>query len=1067
MELENSQNNALAKLPMLKLGEYEMWEIRIKQYFQIQDYALWEVIENGNSWVPIPVTAPESGPSIALKMTVPSTTEEKIRFASTPSLANLKFLRSPSVAWLEDKVIQLLGHPNPAAKPVAALGHQVPPPESLAAHKKRGSRCMEQELLQTVREFHAYKQEEGQPVSSYALKMKSYIDNLERLGHPVSLNLAVSLILVSLSKEYDSFVQNYNMHNMGKTVNELHAMLKLLEQTLPKKDVAPALHVIQAGKVQKNKHKKPHMAVKGNQRKGKTKLAYAPERKPTYAPKPKIPPPPKKDNPAKDAIFHQCGEVGHWRRNCLVYLTELLKKKKLSQGASTLGLRGSRKLKPGALSLYVGDGHRATVEAIGEYHLCLPSGLVLISHNFHYAPSITRGIISVSRLYDDGFIDRFDDNILSVSRNNLVYFCAIPRIGIYEIDLSSYNTNDSSMYVVSNKRAELNLDSSILWHCRLGHISKKRIEKLQHDGLLNSTDIKSFEKCVSCMSGKMARKPYSHQVERAKYLLGLIHTDVCGPFRTVSRQGASYFVTFVDEFSRYGYVYLLKHKHEVFETFKVFQKEVENQLGKTIKSLRSDREGEYTSQEFLDHLKDHEIIPHQTPPYTPQHNGVSERRNRTLLDMVCSMMSQTSLPKSFWDYALESVARILNMVPTKNVEKTPYEVWHGQAPKLSYLKVWGCEALVKRDTLTKPDKLEPISIKCIFVGYPKETMRYSFYYPPENKVFVARNAEFFENSLITQEASGSLEDLEIIQEEDTQPSINTSSHHDEDDQEIDEPQSDINPIRKSTRTRRAPDRMCLHVDAEEHELGDLGEPANYKAALLDPESDKWLDAMNVEMQSMKDNEVWDLIDLPHNGKTVSSKWLFKKKTDMDGAIHTFKAHLVAKGFTQTYMVYYKETFSPVADIRAIRILIAIAAFYDYEIWQMDVKTSFLNGHLFEEVYMVQHEGFVNPKFSNRVCKLKRSIYGLKQASRQWNKQFDDEIKKFSFNQNRDEPCVYMKTSGSYVTFLILYVDDILIMRNNIPMLQDVKSYLGRYFAIKDLGEAAYILRIKIYRDRSR
>ncbi|GJX67485.1 retrotransposon protein, putative, ty1-copia subclass [Tanacetum coccineum] len=223
--------------------------------------------------------------------------------------------------------------------------------------------------------------------------------------------------------------------------------------------------------------------------------------------------------------------------------------------------------------------------------------------------------------------------------------------------------------------------------------------------------------------------------------------------------------------------------------------------------------------------------------------------------MVRSMMSQTTLPKSFWDYALETAARILNMVPTKKVQKTPYKVWHGQAPKLSYLKVWGCEALVKRDILTKLDKLEPRSIKCIFVGYPKEIMGYSFYYPPENKVLVARTAEFLENSLITQEASGSLEDLEIIQEEDTHPSINTSSHHEEDDLEIDEPQSDIIPIRRSTRTRHAPDRMCLYVDAEEHELGDLGEPANYKAALLDPESDKWLDAMNMEMQSMKDNEV--------------------------------------------------------------------------------------------------------------------------------------------------------------------------------------------------------------------
>ncbi|GKA20103.1 retrotransposon protein, putative, ty1-copia subclass [Tanacetum coccineum] len=355
-----------------------------------------------------------------------------------------------------------------------------------------------------------------------------------------------------------------------------------------------------------------------------------------------------------------------------------MKKKKLSQGATTSGiftielysfpstswvydmgcgthicittqgLKGSRKLKPGALSLYVGDGHRATVEAIGEFHLCLPSGLVLILHNCHYAPSITRGIILVSRLYKDGFINHFEnDNSITVSRNNLIYFNAILQDDIYEIILSSSNTNDSFMHVVSNKRAKLNLDSALLWHCYLGNISKKRIEKLQHDGLLDSTDIKYFEKCVSCMFGKMARKPYSHQVERATYLLGLIYTDVYGQFKIMSRQGAIYFDTFTDDFNCYGYVYLVKHKHEVFETFKVFQKEVENQLGKTIKSLHFDRGGEYMSQEFLDHLKEHGIIAHRTPPYTPQHNGVSERRNRTLLDMVRSMMSQTTLPKSF------------------------------------------------------------------------------------------------------------------------------------------------------------------------------------------------------------------------------------------------------------------------------------------------------------------------------------------------------------------------------------------------------------------------------------
>ncbi|GJY46641.1 retrotransposon protein, putative, ty1-copia subclass [Tanacetum coccineum] len=375
------------------------------------------------------------------------------------------------------------------------------------------------------------------------------------------------------------------------------------------------------------------------------------------------------------------------------------------------------------------------------------------------------------------------------------------------------------------------------------------------------------------------------------------------------------------------------------------------------------------------------------------------------------------------------------MVLTKKVERTPYEIWHGKALNMSYLRVWGCEALVKRDIL---DKLNPRSIKCIFVGYPKEMMGYYFYYPLENKIFVAQNVKFFENSLMAQEASGShglLESsgsdggLELIHEEDTQPSENTSEIH-----------NDVAPIEV--------------------------EPKNVKV-LIHPEFDKWLEAMNTEMQSMKDNQVWVLLDLPPNGRTVRSKWLFKKKTDMDGNIHTFKARLVAKGYTQTYGVDYGETFSPVADIKAIRILLAIVAFYDYEIWQMDIKTAFLNGHLSEDVYIVQHEAFVDPKHSNKVCKLQRSIYGLKQASRSWNKRFDVEIKKIGFTQNPDEPCVYLKASRSNVVILILYVDDVLLTGNNVTMLQEVKSWLCKCFSMKDLGEAAYILGIKIIHDRSK
>ncbi|GKA35627.1 retrotransposon protein, putative, ty1-copia subclass [Tanacetum coccineum] len=710
-------------------------------------------------------------------------------------------------------------------------------------------------------------EKEGKLVVAYVLKMKGYVEQLERLGYVLPQDLSVGLILNGLTSDFAGFTRNYNMHNMRKTIGELHAMLIEYEKGLPKKAETPQVMAIRSGKIQKANKK----SLKA---KGKGKANGKGKDKQVYIPKPKNPKPSAKEHPAKDDTCHHCKEV--YDTGCGTHIC-----------ITKQGLREARMLEQGALYLYVGNGVRAQVEAIRSFDLVLPNGLVICLDNCHYAPTITRGVVSVHRLVENGFIQCFTDYGILVSKNDVLYFNVIPRDGIYEIDMHNLIQNVNSIYNVSNKRVKHNLGSTYLWHCHLAHISKKRIEKLQHDGLLKLMDDESFDECVH-----------------------------------VSRQGDSYFITFTDDYSRYDYVYLLKHKHEVFETFKVFKNEV------------------------------------LTPPYTPQHNGVSEMRNRTLLDMVRSMMNLTTQPLSFSNYALESATRILNMVPTKKVDKTPYELW-------------------------------AVDIK------------------------------------------------EIQEEEDTTPSEITSNIP----QEVksfeppQSPQEELISIRRSERTHRAPNRLCLNVEAEEHSLGDLGEPANYKTAMLNPESKK-------------------------------SKWIFKKKTDMDGNVHTYKARLVAKGYTQTYLVDYEETLSPVVDIRAIRILISIAALYDYEIWQMDVKTAFLNGYLDVYIYMVQPEGFVDPKHPRKVCKLQRSIYGLKQASRSWNKRFDEEIKRFGFDQNLDEPCVYQKASGSNVTFLILYVDDIIIMGNHIPNLQSVKNYLRKCFSMKDLGEATFILGIKIYRDRS-
>nr|GEU84545.1 hypothetical protein [Tanacetum cinerariifolium] len=328
-----------------------------------------------------------------------------------------------------------------------------------------------------------------------------------------------------------------------------------------------------------------------------------------------------------------------------------------------LGLRRIQKMNKGALDLYVGNDNRAAVEVIGSFNLTLPSIMVLVLDNCHFAPSITRGVISLSHLWDNCFHHEFMNNgVILVYKDNLFYFNDIPRNGIFEIDIHNHISNERSIYTCSNKKSKHNLDYTFLWHCYLSHINKKHIAKLQHNGLLEPTDDESFDVCISSISRKMVRKPLTHASEKTDDLLGLIHSDVCGPFRTTSKEGANYYITFIDNFSRYSYVYLMKHKHEVFEMFKTFQKEVEDQLGKTIKELRSDRG-----------------------------------------------------------------------------------------------------------------------------GYPKETMGYYFYYPIENKIFVARYAEFFESNLISQEASGSTIDFDEIQRQDEQPSDNTSEHQPKDEYDDDDP----------------------------------------------------------------------------------------------------------------------------------------------------------------------------------------------------------------------------------------------------------------------------------------
>ena len=540
--------------------------------------------------------------------------------------------------------------------------------------------------------------------------------------------------------------------------------------------------------------------------------------------------------------------------------------------------------------------------------------------------------------------------------------------------------------------------------------------------------------------------------------------------------GKNYFITFIDDYSRYMYVYLLHNKYEALDAFKVFKAEVDNQCGKQIQIMRSDRGGEYYGRytengqalgPFTKFLQEHGIGAQHTMLGSPNQNGVAERRNRTLVDMVRSMLSNSNLPKFLWTDALKTAMYILNRVPTKVVPKTPFELWKNWKPSLRHMRVWGCPYEVR---IYNPHekKLDPRTLSGFFIGYAETSKGYRFYCPSHStRIVESRNAKFLENDMIS--GRDQFRDLIPIHDHiETQPStsydrlvivhntpqvpisveqpiievpqvaenliedqqVQELPHNLEQTIEPQAPQGEDGPaLRRSTHERKSAIPSDYIVYLQETDIGAENDPETFSQALSCKESDLWYNAMKDELDSIKSNEVWDLVELPQGEKAIGYKWVYKMKRDSLGNIERYKVRLVAKGFTQKEGIDCKETFSPVSKKDSLRIILALVAHFDLELQQMDVKTTFLNSDIEEEVYMEQLEGFFSKEGKHLVCKLKKSIYGLKQASRHWYYKFHGKITSFGFVENPMDQCIYQKVSGSKTCFLVLYVDDILLATN--------------------------------------
>lgn len=277
------------------------------------------------------------------------------------------------------------------------------------------------------------------------------------------------------------------------------------------------------------------------------------------------------------------------------------------------------------------------------------------------------------------------------------------------------------------------------------------------------------------------------------------------------------------------------------------------------------------------------------------------------------------------------------------------------------------------------------------------------------------------------------------------------------------------PVRRSARERKSTisDDFLVYLGESDYDIGHDQDPITFEEEMNIIQLDLWMEAMNDEMRSMFQNKVWELAELPQGSKAIGCKWVDKTKTYSRGNIDRLKARLLAKGFTQREGIDFNETFSPVSTKDSFRVIMASVAHFNLELHQMDVKTTFLNGDLEEEVYMVQPKGFLEKGKEDMVCRLRKSIYGLKQVSRQWFLKFDEVITSFGFVENKMDQCLYLKVSGSKFIFLSLYVDDILLASNDLRLLHDTKQLLSKSCDMKDLGEASFVLGIDICRDRAR
>ena len=688
--------------------------------------------------------------------------------------------------------------------------------------------------------------------------------------------------------------------------------------------------------------------------------------------------------------------------------------------------------------------------------------------NVLYVEGLKHSLLSISQLCDKGYKVNFEANTCTISNENSgkVLFTGKRVNNIYLLDIIK-SCSENECLLSKN-------DESWLWHRRLAHIHTNHLNKLKSKELVSGLPNIKFQNnrlCDACVKGKQIRTSFkSKDMVSSNKALDVLHMDLFGPSRTASLAGNYYALVIVDDFSRYTWTLFLASKNDAYKAFKKLAKVLHNENENRIKQIRSTHGGEFQNAKFDRYCEKHGIIHSYSAPRTPQQNGVVERKNRSLEELARTMLNESGLPKYFWADAVYTASYVLNRTLIRPIlKKTPYELYKGRKPSISHLRVFGCKCFVLNNGKDNLGKFDPKSDEGIHIGYAINGHAYRVYnkrlLAVEESIHVVFDETDFSVPKSVVDEPG-MDDLRTILQKNQSSELDATNQNSVKESTVNaglpkewktprdlKLDNVIGKIEKGVSTRNSLNNFCRTV-AFVSQI----EPKSLEEALQDS---NWITAMQEELNQFEYNEVWTLVPRKHEMNIIGTKWVYRNKMDEHGAITRNKARLVAKGYNQEEGIDFGETYAPVARLEAVRLLLAFSSIQGFKLFQMDVKSAFLNGYINEEVFVSQPPGFEDHKNPEHVYMLKKALYGLKQAPRQWYERLSEFLLSQGYSRGNSDKTLFLKKKSEDIILVQVYVDDIIFGSTNEEMCEDFVKTMKSEFEMSMLGEMNFFLGLQV------